>query len=200
MRVAIGAGRARLVRQVLTESLLQAAIGAAVGVALATGLLRILRVFLIKALARGAEVHMNWTVLSSAIAVAVAVSLAAALYPALRLSGTDPNRALKAGGNAGTSRAQHRLRSSFVVTQVALTLVLLVVSALLMRTVLRYRHTDLGFDPTHILSTQINLSPARYAGRDVLADLYQPLEQRIPDSRRARRRCHQCAAHRGLGQ
>jgi predicted permease len=179
MRVAIGAGRARLVRQVLTESLLQAAIGAAVGVALATGLLRILRVFLVKALARGAEAHMNWTVLASAIAVAVAVSLAAALYPALRLSGTDPNRALKAGGNAGTSRAQHRLRSSFVVTQVALTLVLLVVSGLLLRTVLRYRHTDLGFDPTRILSTQINLSPTRYVDRDVLADFYHPLEQRV---------------------
>jgi predicted permease len=179
MRVAIGAGRARLIRQVLTEGILLALLGAAGGVLLAWTLLNGMRAFLIKALARGADIHMNWTALAAAIAVAIVVSLAASLIPALHLSGIDPNRMLKAGGSAGTGRGQYRLRSGFVITQVALTLVLLVVAGMLMRVVTRYRHADLGFDPSHIVTVKIGLSPVRYQGRDVFGDFYQPLEERV---------------------
>ena len=179
MRVAIGAGRIRLVRQMLTESLLLAAIGVAVSIFLTTSLLHVMRAFLVKALTRGSEIQINWTVLAAAVATAVLVSMAASLYPALRLSGADPNRSLKSGLSTGISRGQNRLRSSFIVVQVALTLVLLVVSGLLIRMVTSYQHTDLGFDPTHIMSTQLNLTPSRYAGRDVQADFFMPLEQRI---------------------
>jgi putative ABC transport system permease protein len=91
-------------------------------------------------------------------------SLAASLYPALRLSGIDPNRALKTGGSAGTQRSQTRLRSGFVVTQVALTLVLLVVAGLLMRVVTRYRDADLGFNPAKILSVKLGLSRTAMKG------------------------------------
>jgi putative ABC transport system permease protein len=179
MRTAIGAGRARLVRQVLTEGVLLALLGAAGAVVLATGMLGMMRLFLIKALARGADIHMNWAVLAVGVALAVAVSLASSLYPALRLSGMDPNRALKSGGNTGPDRGQHHLRSGFVITQVALTMLLLVVSALLIRVVTHYRHVDLGFDPDHILSTSINLTPSRYLGRDAIADFFDPLAARV---------------------
>jgi predicted permease len=179
MRVAIGAGRARLVRQVLTESLLLAVVGSIVSVLFASVLLRGLRTFLVAALARGSEVQMNWTALAAALAAAVLTSLLASLYPALRMAGADPNRALKEGGRGGASRAQNRLRASFIVGQVALTLVLLIVSGLLLRVVTQYRHTDLGFDPQHILSTSINLMPARYAHRDVIENFYRPLEERV---------------------
>ena len=179
MRAAVGAGRARIVRQVLTESLLLAGMGALGGILLAVGLLRGMRAFLIDALSRGADIHLNWMVLGAAIVVSVAASLAASLYPALRMAGADPNRALKAGGNAGSGRGQHRLRAGFVISQMALTLVLLVVSGMLMRMVGRYSHADLGFDAAHILTTEINLSPAKYAGRDTIADFYQPLFDRV---------------------
>ena len=179
MRVAIGAGRSRLLGQVLTEGILLGILGAAGGVLLATAMLDLMRAFLIKALARGADIHMNWAVLAAAVAVAVAASLAASLFPALRLSGIDPNRALKAGGSAGTQRGQNRLRSGFVITQVALTLVLLVVSGLLIRVVTRYRHADLGFDPAHILAVQIDLSRDRYQGRDMQGAFYRPLEEQV---------------------
>jgi predicted permease len=179
MRVAIGAGRWRLIRQGLTEGLLLAVLGAACGVLLASSLLRLMRAFLIKALDRGADIHMNWVVFSVALAAAVLASLASSLYPALRLSGVDPNRALKAGGSSGMQRGQSRLRSGFVITQVALTLVLLVVSGLLMRVVMRYRNADLGFDPTHIVSVKIGLSPVRYQGRNMVFEFYRPLEERI---------------------
>lgn len=179
MRTAIGAGRARLIGQVMTESTLLALLGAGAGVLLATGLLDLMRLFLIKALARGSDIHMNWAVLGAAIALAIAVSILSSLYPALRLSGLDPNRALKSGGNSGADRSQHHLRSAFIITQVALTLLLLVVSGLLIREVTHYRHVDLGFDLDHILSTSINLTPSRYAGRDAIADFYQPLVARV---------------------
>lgn len=186
MRVAIGAGRGRLLGQVLTEGLLLALLGAAGGVLLAWTMLGLMRAFLIKALERGADIHLNWAVLGAAIAVAVFASLAASLYPALRLSGIDPNSALKAGGSAGTQRGQHRLRAGFIVTQVALTLVLLVVAGMLIRVVTRYRHVDLGFDPAHIIAVDLHIAPVRYEGRDVLASFYQPLVDRvaqIPDVR-----------------
>jgi predicted permease len=179
MRVAIGAGRTRLLRQMLTEGVLLALVGAAGGVLMASTLLSLMRAFLIKALARGTDVHLNWTVLAAALAVSVLASLAASLYPALRLSGIDPNRALKSGGSAGTQRGQYRLRSGFVITQVALTLVLLVVSGMLMRVVTRYRHANLGFDPARILSVKLNISRPHYQNRDVLTNFYKPLEERV---------------------
>ncbi len=179
MRVAIGAGRRRLFGQMLTEGLMLALFGAAGGMLLASALLEGMSAFLIKALNRGADIHMNWAVLGASIAAAVATSLAASLYPAMRLSGIDPNRALKAGGNAGTQRSQNRLRSALVVTQVALTLVLLAVAGLLMRQVTRYRDSDLGFNPSRIVTVKVGLSKARYAGRDMAGAFYGPLEERV---------------------
>ena len=178
MRVAIGAGRMRILRQMFTEGLLLALIGSAAGVVLAAGLLNIMRAFLIKALERGAEIHLNFAVLSASVAIAVLVSLAATLYPALRLSAIDPNRALRAGGNAGTGRGEHRVRSGFVITQVALTLVLLVVAGMLIRSVTRYRHVDLGYDPSHVLAVYLHIAPSRYEARDVLSGFFSPLLDR----------------------
>jgi predicted permease len=179
MRVAIGAGRMRILRQMFTEGLLLALIGSAAGVAMAAGLLNVMRAFLIKALERGAEIHLNFAVLSASVAIAVLVSLAATLYPALRLSGIDPNRALRAGGSAGTGRGEHRVRAGFVITQVALTLVLLVVAGMLIRSVTRYRHVDLGYDSSHVLTDYLHIAPTRYEGRDVLSGFFQPLLERV---------------------
>jgi putative ABC transport system permease protein len=179
MRVAIGAGRMRLLRQMLTEGLLIAVVGSAAGVALAAGLLEIMRAFLIKALERGGEIHLNFAVLGASVAVAIVVSLAATLYPALRLSGIDPNRTLRAGGNAGTGRGEHRVRAGFVITQVALTLVLLVVAGMLIRSVTRYRHVELGYDPSHVLTGYLHIAPTRYEGRDVLSGFFDPLLTRV---------------------
>jgi len=179
MRVAIGARRGRLLAQMLTEGLVLALLGAAVGVGLAISMLTLMRTFLIHALERGADIQMNWAVLGAAVGVAVVTSMAASLYPSLRLSRVDPNTTLKSGGRTGTQRGQNRLRSGFVVTQVALTLVLLAVAGLLLRVVSRYRHTDLGFDPAHILAVPIELSKANYQSRDMVANFYRPIEERV---------------------
>ncbi|HEX4310836.1 MAG TPA: ABC transporter permease [Acidobacteriaceae bacterium] len=179
VRSAVGADRVRIVRQILTEALLFAVFGAVGGVVLAYGLLRVIRLLLIAALSRGAEVQLNLPVLLTALAVSVVVAILAALVPGLRLSGTAPSMALRSGGSAGTSRGQHRLRAAFVITQVALALVLLVVSGLLMHLLGSLRNTELGFSPDNILVAEIDLSPGRYDGRDVMANFYQPLFDRI---------------------
>lgn len=179
LRSALGARRGRIVRQLVTEALVFALAGAAGGVALAFGLLRLMRMLLIASLSRGAEVSIHLPVLAAAVATSVAVTVAASLIPALRLSGTAPTMSLKSGGSAGVSRGQHRLRTGFVVTQVALALALLVVSGLLLRMLERLRDTQLGFQPDHLLTAEIDLPHGKYQGRDVLADFYQPLLERV---------------------
>lgn len=179
LRAAIGANRTRLIRQILTESLLLAALGAAGGVFLSWLLLTGLRTFLIHAMQRGADVHLDIPVLLAALALSIFTSVTASLYPSLHLSGAQPSQALRAGGAAGTSRAHHRLRSVFIVSQVALSLVLLVVAAVLLREVAGFRNTSLGFDPHHVLAAEIDLSPARYQGHNVWADFYQPMLDRV---------------------
>ncbi len=179
LRSAIGASRARIVRQILTEALLFALCGAAGGVLLAYGLLHAIRLLLISALARGSEVELNLPVLLLALLVSSTVTIFAALTPALRLSGTAPTLALKSGGSAGTTRGQHRLRTAFVVTQVALALALVVVSGLLMHLLGSLRSTELGFSPGHILTAEVNLPHGLYEGRDVMASFYQPLLDKV---------------------
>ncbi|HEX4008041.1 MAG TPA: ABC transporter permease [Acidobacteriaceae bacterium] len=179
LRAAVGANRTRLIRQILTESLLLAGMGAAGGIALAALLLQAMRTFLVHALARGTDVQMNWMVLVAALLLSTLTSVAASLFPAVRLSGTDPNQALRSGGSAGTARAHHRLRSVFIVSQMALSLVLLVVAGVLLRSVAGYRSEDLGFDAKHILAAEISLSPGHYANRDLWTNFYQPMLERV---------------------
>jgi len=180
LRAAVGANRRRLIGQLLNESLVLAAAGLLGGVALGWGLLRAMRVFLVGALSRGVDVQLNWKVVAVAAGVALLTSVAASLAPALRLSGTDPNGALRAGSSGvGTGRGQHRLRSGFVVTQVALSLVLLVVSGLLLKHLQAMLHTDLGFDAKHIVAANLSLSRGRFQDRDPLLGFYNPMLERV---------------------
>ena len=179
LRAAVGANRTRLIRQILTESLLLAGLGAAGGIGLAALLLQAMTTFLAHALARGSEVQMDVPVLVVALVLSTAATVAAALYPAMRLSGTDPNQALRSGGSAGTAKAHHRVRSVFIVGQVALSLLLLVLAGVLLRTVAGFRHENLGFDPAHILTAEIDLSPGKYEDRDMWVSFYRPMLERV---------------------
>jgi putative ABC transport system permease protein len=179
LRAAIGADRWRLIRQMVSESLVLCAIGLGGGVVLSWALLRAMNVFLVQSMARGAEVELNWMVLGVALVLSLVTGVAASLTPALRLSGTDPNQALRAGGGAGTGRGQHRLRSGFVTIQVALSLTLLVVSGLLLRNLQGLLKTNLGFDEKKILAVSIDLSKGRYEGRDPLLTFYRPLLEKV---------------------
>jgi putative ABC transport system permease protein len=179
LRAAVGAARARLVRQMLSESVVLSVVGLAGGLVVSSLLLRAMNTFLVGAMARGADVHLNWIAVSVALGLSALTSIAASLAPAIRLSGTDPNRALRAGGSAGTGLGQHRLRSAFVITQVALSLVLLVLSGLLLKNLQGMLKTDVGFDAQKIVAVNINLSPGRYRGLDPLTSFYNPMLERV---------------------
>ena len=179
LRSAIGANRVRVIRQILTETVVLALLGAIAGIALAYGLLQVIRTLLISALSRGADVHLSLPVLLAALTVAVLTSLIAGLTPALRLSGIAPALTLKSGGNTGSGKGQHRLRAAFIVTQVGLAMVLLVVSGLLMRALAGLRSTSLGFNPDHLITEEIDLSPAAYEGRDYVTSFYQPMLEKV---------------------
>lgn len=179
MRAAVGASRGRLIGQMLTESLLLAGLSSVLGVGIAYALLGAMKSYLISALSRGADVHMNGAVLVAAVLFASLTAVLASLLPAVRLSGVDPQRVLKAGGAAGVGRGQHRLRASFIAAQVMLSLTLLIVAGLLLQTLARAKSRELGFDPSHILSQTINLAPGNYANRDVIADFWTPLLERV---------------------
>jgi predicted permease len=86
---------------------------------------------------------------------------------------------LKSGGSAGTSRGHHRLRAGFIITQVALAMVLLVISGLLVRNIISTRNADFGFDPRNLLTTEIGLATDQFKSRDMFADFYQPLLERV---------------------
>ncbi|MBV9268604.1 MAG: FtsX-like permease family protein [Acidobacteriaceae bacterium] len=179
VRSVLGAHRLALIRQILSENLTYAIAGAIVGVGLAYGLLHAISVLLIAALQRGSEVQINWRVLIAAVAISVLVSLLAGLVPALRLSGSSVNLVLRSGTRAGAERVQSRLRAAFVVVQVGLALVLLFTAGLVFRSLSGLRHQDFGFDPSHILTAEIDLSAGNYQKRDAYVNFYLPLLERV---------------------
>ena len=179
LRAAIGAGRGRLVRQLLTESAVLSLAGAVAGVAVAATLLQLIRQLLIHSLARGADVTLNLPVLAATIIIALLTGLAAGALPALQSSRVAPALALRSGGSAGSSRSQNRLRSGLIAVQIAIALTLLVCSGLLLRNLSNLRSTALGFDPAPLLTEQISLTSATYANRDIFVSFYTPLIERI---------------------
>ena len=179
LRAALGAGRRRLMGQLLSESVLLGLGGGVCGVAVAGLLLAAMKQFLEKAFARGGNVHLNLPVLAATFVLALLTSVAAGLATAWRAGRTDPNRALKSTGNAGTTRHQHRLRASFIVVQVALSLMLLVCSGLLLLGLRSMLQTNLGFNPKNLLTLEVDIPSGDYTGRDFVKALIEPLEIRV---------------------
>jgi putative ABC transport system permease protein len=179
LRVAIGGQRSRLVRQLLVENALLGALGAIAGLLIAAGLLSAMKVFLAHAFLRGANTQLNVAVIAVALAAGVLSSMAAGLIPAWRATRSDPNQALKSGVATGTTQRQTRLRAGFVVTQIGLSLVLVVFSGLLLLTLRRMLQIDFGFNPKNLLMLGINIPTGDYKGRNYVKEFMLPFEQRV---------------------
>ena len=179
LRVAIGAGQSRIRRQLLTEAALLSLAGAAVGALLAVVLLQLIRQLLVHSLARGADVTLNLPVLAATVVIALATGLLAGLIPAIQSARIAPSLALRSGGSAGTSRGQSNLRSTLIAGQVAIALALLALSGILLRNLHNLRSTALGFDPSHLLTEELFVTPANYTGRDMVTSFYNPLLERV---------------------
>ncbi|MGH9939722.1 MAG: ABC transporter permease, partial [Blastocatellia bacterium] len=163
IRAALGASRSRLIRQFLTESVLLAAIAGLLGALLALWGVDLLVSLAAGSIPRAAEINIDHTVLAFTGAVALLTGIIFGLAPALRASRPDLNEALKESsrGAIGGWR-RNRVRSAFVVAEVALSLVLLIGAGLLMRSFIRLQNVNPGFNPDNLLAARINLTPAKY--------------------------------------
>lgn len=179
VRIALGAGRARVASQLLTESLLIAVVGGALGIGLAfvgTDLL----VSLAPSGTPGVErVGVDGRILVLAAMASLVTGLLFGLLPALRASGTDPASAIRAGGRSGGSSTAARLRNGLVIGQVAMALVLLAGGGLLIRSFQNLSRVDLGFDPEGVLTMQIQLPQVRYPDATSRIGFFGPLEERL---------------------
>ncbi len=178
IRAALGATRARLMRQALTESLLLALCGGAAGLLLAFWGVRLLHWLKPANLPHLENVTINWRVLAFSLAACVLTALLAGLAPALRLSRPDLQTALKEGGKTSAAPDSRSLHNVFVTVQMALSLLLLIGAALLMRSFAALQKVQPGFQTENVLTFQINLPYARY-GVPRNAGFFQQLEARL---------------------
>lgn len=162
LRAALGAGRGRLVRQLLTESLLLAAMGGAAGVAVALAGVRALAALGPADLPRADAIAVDGAALAFALAVTTLIGIACGLVPALEAS-PAPHRGL-AHASPRAAGGHRRTRSALVVAEVGLALVLLVASGLLLRSFERLCAVATGFDPSHLLTLQVQTSGQRFDG------------------------------------
>ncbi len=159
MRVALGAGRSRLVRQCLTESAVLAISGGVLGVLLAAIGVRPFVSFWPGSLPRAAEVQLDWQVLLFTLAASLASGLLFGLAPALRAPARDLEQALRAGGRSVVRSSRH-LHSAFVISEIALAVVLLVTAGMLSRTLLRLSSLDPGVNLRNVLAARVAISPS----------------------------------------
>ena len=165
VRSALGAGRGRIVRQLLCESLLIAALGGGLGALLAAGGTHLLLAFAPEGLPRLQEISMDGRVLAFTCLLAGITGLGFGLAPALEATRVDAVETLKDGGHGATDgRRRLRLRSVLVVLEVALALILLTGAGLLARSFLRLQRVDPGYQPQGVYMSNIALIPQKYAG------------------------------------
>jgi putative ABC transport system permease protein len=176
IRAALGAGRGRLVRQMLSESLLLGLASGAAAVFLGYWGIGALLALAPPDLPRMQEVHMDARVLTFALLLSVITALLFGLVPALEATHVDPHESLKEGGRSmSPSRSRRRLQSALIVLQTALAVVLLISAGLLVRSFGRLLQTDPGFRPQHVLTMTVSLPLQAYSHASDIRGTYQEL-------------------------
>ena len=183
VRISLGASRPRLMLQLITESILLALIGGALGVVLALWLLPLLKSISPEAVPRIAEASINLPVLVFTLLISSAAGLFFGLTPAFASSRQDLHTSLKeAAAAAGMSRRRKRLGEIIVVAEVSLVLVLLIGAALMLRSFARLRSVNPGFRPGNLLSLQVSLPDTRYSERSSRIHFARELLERLRGS------------------
>ncbi|HEY2798479.1 MAG TPA: ABC transporter permease [Thermoanaerobaculia bacterium] len=158
VRLSLGASRARMVRQMLTESMLLSLIGGAAGVATAVGTLDLVLRFVPPSVPRLNEVRIDWAVLAFALAVSILTGFMFGLVPALHSSKVALSSAIREGGRgSGYSTKTGRLRDVLIVSELAFAVILMVGAGLLLRTLRDLLQQNPGFNPTHVVTANIQL-------------------------------------------
>ncbi|HZS57405.1 MAG TPA: ABC transporter permease, partial [Bryobacteraceae bacterium] len=184
IRAALGAGRGRIVRQLLTESLLLATAGAVLGLALGLIGIRALLSVNTAGLPRvgvdGTAVTLDWRVLVFTVAITVLTSLLFGLLPALRGARTDLNVTIKeSASRSGSGFRQNKARTSLVVTEVALAVVLLVGAGLLIRTAIAIYAVNPGFDTRNVLTMRMSLASGQYNTSTAIEQMIKQVTDRL---------------------
>jgi putative ABC transport system permease protein len=163
IRTALGAGRWRIVRQLLTESILVSVLGGLLGIVFAWWGINLLIALKPEDLPRLQEINVDLRVFAFTLGVSILTGLIFGLLPAWTASRATVNEGLKEGGRSATvGRAQQRMRSSLVVVELAVALVLLVGAGLLVKTFWKLRNVEPGFSPDHLLTMRVELPESRY--------------------------------------
>ncbi|HJZ67568.1 MAG TPA: ABC transporter permease, partial [Blastocatellia bacterium] len=184
VRTALGASRSRVVRQLLTESILLAALG---------GMLGLLLAFVgIRALVLGVpeditgfivgwkDININPQVLLFTFVVSMLTGVIFGVVPALHASKPDLNESLKEGGRGGAEGShRNRVRATLVVFEVAVALVLLICAGLLVRSFIRLQQVSPGFNPSNVLTMQLSLPRSKYAENQQIASFFEQVVQRV---------------------
>ncbi len=180
MRRALGASRWRVVRQMVTEGLVLSSAAALLGVGLAVAGIHLAESARPIHLNLDLSARVNPTILAVLCGLTVLSALISTAWPALVAVGAPIEPALKQGGQqAGSGRRHHRLRGALVALEVAMSLTLLVACGLLLRTIYTLRRVPLGFRTDHVLVASLNLPSWRFSGKNMVADLYNPLLDRV---------------------
>ncbi len=183
VRSAIGAGRFRIVSQLLAESMLLSTLGGALGIALAALTVGGIRSMTFVDLPRSGEIHMDALVLGFGMALALLTGVGFGLAPALAASRPDLAVVLRGSGEGTNSAAKNRItglstRGMLVVGQVALSMILLIGATLLIKSLARLYRVDIGFQSGNLLTLNMSLSPTRYDTEQRRASFYEQLVQR----------------------
>jgi predicted permease len=176
VRLAMGAPRLRIIRQLLTESLLISCAGGLLGLLLAFGGVRTLVSLLPADFPRANDIHVSWPVLVFTLVVSLLTGILFGLAPAMQASHTDPKEGLQKGGRSTTaSRQQGRLRNALVVAEVGLASVLLIGAGLMLRTFLNLSNLNPGFHGDHVLTATLSLPHIKYKTNEQTAQFYDRL-------------------------
>jgi putative ABC transport system permease protein len=179
VRVAIGAGRRQLVRQLLVESLVLATLGGLIGIALSALGVRALKIAFADQLPSYATLSLDTWVVVFAVLVSIATGLLFGLIPAFRATRLDPTHSLRDGGRGSSEGLGGvRIRSGLVVAEVALSLMLLVGAGLLLKSYRALTATNLGFEPQGVLSLRVSLPTAKYPKPQQWLNFWQELYDR----------------------
>ena len=184
IRTALGVGWAQLVRQLLVESIALALIGGACGLSIAQWSLYLVRTINPGNIPRLDDIAINGTVLAFTFAIAVLTGILFGVAPVWRAIRVDLNSSLKTGGRSGQgdtglNLAQHGLRGLLVVSEIALSLVLLAGAGLLIRSFIRIHSVDPGFKADHVIAMQVAASGPKYRDNSAASRFYQEIGNRI---------------------
>ena len=179
IRTALGASRTRIIRQMLTESLLLSIIGGALGLFLSVWLTDLLISLNPPDSPRFGEVNLDYRVLAFTIAISGLTGLVFGLVPALQASKLDVSGSLKQGGRAGEGSRRTSARSLLLIGEVALSLILLVGAGLLIKSFLRLQEVKPGFNPQNVLTASISLPGAKYKENAQRGQFYRTLIERL---------------------